>query len=135
MINISKKKMTHRIAIAKGSIQISPETLDAIANKKIPKGDVFETARVAGIISAKNTYQNIPFCHPIAITACNLEFKIKRPNIIQVTSHVEAIDKTGVEMEALNAVSSACLCIYDMCKNIDKKMQILEIKLIKKEKR
>ena len=106
------------------------ETLELIENGKIGKGDVLGVARVAGIMASKQTSNLIPMCHPLMITSCNIDFDInKEENYIGITATVKIVDKTGVEMEALTGVSVALLTIYDMCKAIDKRMEISDIHL------
>ena len=139
MVNVGDKPVTAREAVAEGSIAMQPATLRAIADEKIPKGEVLNTARIAGIFAAKRCGDLIPLCHPLPIESVEIDFDVPEmePAVGQtVTLHIRAIAritaKTGVEMEALTAVSIAALTIYDMCKAIDKTMVINNIRLIKK---
>ena len=133
MVDISDKEMTTRRATASGEIQLKAETIDAILENKLKKGDVFACARVAGIMAAKKTSELIPLCHNINISAVEIDIQCERKcNKIVVLATVCCDGKTGVEMEALTAVTGACLCIYDMCKAIDKEMIIDGIKLLRK---
>jgi cyclic pyranopterin phosphate synthase len=133
MVDITKKSLTHREAVAKGSVSMNTKTLKLIADRKIPKGDVFSIARIAGIMAAKKTSELIPMCHPLDITAIDLQFNINRKNrMIDIESRVSIVGRTGVEMEALTAVSVAALTIYDMCKAVDKEMVVSEIMLMEK---
>ena len=133
MVDITKKSLTHREAVAKGSVSMKTETLKLIADKKIPKGDVFSVARIAGIMAAKKTSELIPMCHPLDITAIDVQFTLNLKNHrIDIESRVSIVGRTGVEMEALTAVSMAALTIYDMCKAVDKEMVVSEIMLMEK---
>lgn len=132
MVDVSDKNETIRVAIARGMVLMKPETFKMINNRKIAKGDVFEVARLAGVMAAKRTGELIPLCHPLKITSINIDFKNNKKNIIEIQATVKACDKTGVEMEALTAVSIAALTIYDMCKSVDREMEIREICLLEK---
>ncbi len=133
MVDITEKPITKRKAIARGSVYMKPETLKLIEDKKIPKGDVFCVAKIAGIMAAKNTGNIIPMCHPLNITSVDIEFNIdNQKSKIDIESQVKIVGQTGVEMEALTAVSAAALTIYDMCKAVDKEMIISDIMLIEK---
>ena len=133
MVDVSEKKETARVAVAVSKIRVSRETLELIEAGKIGKGDVLGVARVAGIMASKQTSNLIPMCHPLMITSCNVDFDINREeSYIGITATVKIVDKTGVEMEALTAVSAAALTIYDMCKAVQKDMHIEGIKLLKK---
>ncbi|MCD6505465.1 cyclic pyranopterin monophosphate synthase MoaC [Candidatus Poribacteria bacterium] len=133
MVDVTHKPETHRTAVAAGSVRVSERTLNLIERGEIEKGDPIEVARIAGIIAAKRTPQLIPLCHPIEITSVRLDFEIDRESCrIEIKATVETVARTGVEMEALTAVSIAALTIYDMCKPIDKNIQITDIRLIKK---
>jgi cyclic pyranopterin phosphate synthase len=139
MVDVGKKNVTAREAIAEGFITLQRSTLEAIADEKIPKGDVFAAARIAGIMAAKKCGELIPLCHPLAIESVEVLFDIPQlENERSVRVHIRAIAritaKTGVEMEALSAVSIAALTIYDMCKAIDKTMIIDGIRLLSKKK-
>ena len=133
MVDVTPKKPTKRTAVAAGMISISPETFDAIQNQKVKKGNVLETARIAAIMAAKKTAELIPMCHPLNITHIQVDFSPDATiPCIGIEATVRAIDQTGVEMEAITAVSIAALTIYDMCKAIDKEMTISKIRLLKK---
>ena len=133
MVDISEKNNTERIAIASGIIKMNSNTLETIKKGDIKKGDVLGVARVAAIMASKNTYNMIPMCHNILLSNAKIDFEIDDENSsIKITSTVKTTGKTGVEMEALMMVSIAGLTIYDMCKAIDKKMVIGEIKLLEK---
>lgn len=131
MIDIGKKIATQREAVVEGKVYLKAGVVKLIKTKKIPKGDVLETARLAGIFAAKKTPEIIPLCHPISIEFVDIKFSLKNREIkIRTTVRGEA--KTGMEMEALTATSVAALTIYDMCKPIDKEIVINDIKLLKK---
>ncbi len=133
MVNLSGKSVTYREAVAMGVVKMKKDTLTTIINEGVKKGDVLAVARVAGIMAAKKTPELIPLCHPIFINSVNIEFNIdEKKSLIQVFSTVSCEEKTGVDMEAMVSVSVACLTIYDMCKGIDKSIEIGEIKLLKK---
>ena len=134
MVDVSEKAPTVRKAIAEGSIRVSPQVLEAIQGRKAAKGDVLGVARVAGIMAAKRTSELIPLCHPLPLSHVSLEFQIL-PEKGAVTARciVKLTARTGVEMEALTGVSVALLTIYDMCKAIDKGMELGEIRLVSKE--
>lgn len=134
MVDVSKKTVTNRVAIARGQVAMSPETLDKIASGDHAKGDVLAVARVAGIMAAKKCPELIPMCHPLLLNHVEVVFEMDRENnrvLIEAKCGLEA--RTGVEMEALTAVSVAGLTIYDMCKAVDKHMVIGEIHLSYKE--
>jgi cyclic pyranopterin phosphate synthase len=133
MVDVTQKKPTVRTAVAGGRIHMNPETLDLIQRRKIKKGNVLETARIAGIMAAKKTAELIPMCHPLNITHIQVDFSPDAAaSCIGIEAAVRAIDQTGVEMEAITAVSVAALTIYDMCKSSDKEMTISKIQLLKK---
>ena len=133
MVDVTQKKPTVRTAVAGGMVSMYLETFDAIQNKKVKKGNVLETARIAGIMAAKKTAELIPMCHPLNITHIQIDFSPDAANsIMGIEATVRAIDQTGVEMEAITAVSVAALTIYDMSKSIDKEMTISKIQLLKK---
>ena len=133
MVDVSEKIDTAREAIAIGSVSMKRETLERIKEGTISKGDVLAVAQVGGIMGAKNTPQIIPMCHPIMISGCDISFKIDfENNKIEITATTKTVGKTGIEMEALTAVSTAALTIYDMCKAIDREMVINNIMLVKK---
>jgi cyclic pyranopterin phosphate synthase len=133
MVDVSEKEITSRLAVARGSVHMRPETLSLILADKIEKGDVFSVARVAGVMAAKKTSDLIPMCHPLNITSVELNFSAAQQDArIDLEAVVRVSGKTGVEMEALTAVSVAALTIYDMCKAVDREMTIGEIRLVKK---
>ena len=133
MVDVSEKNKTERVAIAVSKIKVSRETLELIKAGKIGKGDVIGVARVAGIMASKQTSNLIPMCHPLMISSCNIDFEINEEDTsIGIKSTVKIVDKTGVEMEALTAVTVAALTIYDMCKAVDKRMVIEGTHLLKK---
>ena len=131
MVDVGAKVETQRLAIASGRITMSPEALAAIRAGNAPKGDVLGTARVAGIMAGKKTAELIPMCHPLMIDAINVDFSFEQ-GAIRATAIAALTGKTGVEMEAITAVSIALLTIYDMAKALDKGMVIGEIRLIEK---
>jgi len=131
MVDVSDKDVTKRVAIAGGYIHMSPEVLDAIKSGSTSKGDVLATARIAGIQAAKRTSELIPLCHPLPIDQVVVDFTVDEKGI-EITSKVVISGRTGVEMEALTAVSVAALTLYDMCKAIDKSMSISGIRLLEK---
>ena len=131
MVDVTDKDVTDREAIASGKIEMQPETLQLVAGGNMPKGNVLETARIAGIMAAKRTADLIPMCHPLGITGIELNFEVENASII-ARAMVRVPDRTGVEMEALTAVSVALLTIYDMCKAIDRNMVMGEICLLQK---
>lgn len=132
MVDVSLKIDTKRMAIAQGEVVLNPKTIRLIKKDRIPKGDVLVAAKLAGIMAAKRTAEMIPLCHPLVITAADIDFQFSGKNKIRIKSRICCIGKTGVEMEALAAVSLAALTIYDMCKTIDKGMVISDIRLLKK---
>jgi cyclic pyranopterin phosphate synthase len=133
MVDVSEKADTSRIAVARGAVHMRPETLALILEEKIEKGDVFSVARVAGIMAAKKTSELIPMCHPLNITSVEIDLTAgENPARVEVEATVRVNGKTGVEMEALTAVSVAALTIYDMCKAVDREMTIRETRLVKK---
>ncbi len=131
MVDVGDKAATRRSATARGRILMSEQALTAIRNGDVAKGDVLGTARIAGIMAAKKTADLIPLCHPLAISAVDLEFLYLKDGL-EATATVKLTGKTGVEMEALTAVSVALLTVYDMAKALDKGMQIGEIGLLEK---
>lgn len=134
MVDVSDKKETSRVAVAKGKILLKPDTIKAILEQEIKKGDVLTVAKIGGIMAAKQCSNLIPLCHQIPLTNVDIKFEIdKSSNCINIISNARTCAKTGVEMEALTAVSVAGLIIYDMCKAIDKGMIITEICLLKKK--
>lgn len=133
MVDVSSKETTIRKAEASGSVYMQEKTLKTIINKKISKGDVFQIARLAGIMASKKTSSIIPLCHPLIIDKVTMDILPDKDNLrVIISSSVTCRGSTGVEMEALTAVSASALTIYDMCKSIDRSMNIKDIKLIKK---
>ena len=133
MVDVGEKDVTERVAVARGEITMQPETLDRIIDRKVEKGDVFSVARLAGIMAAKKTPELIPLCHPLLLSSVTLEFSPDREaNRVVIEATVKLSGQTGVEMEALTAVSVAALTIYDMCKAVDKGMTIGPVRLVKK---
>lgn len=133
MVDVSGKQDTSRTAIAKGKILVNDAVMNAIVNKEVKKGDVLGVARVAGIMAVKRTWELIPMCHPLMIQKCSIDFEVdQNNNAITVISTVKVEGKTGVEMEALTGVHIALLTIYDMCKAIDKSMEMTGIHLVQK---
>jgi len=128
MVDVSGKPVTRRTAVATGLVRMSPSTVEAIKDHRTPKGDPLEVSRIAGVMGAKRTSELIPLCHPLPLNQANVELEIV-PGGILITATAVTEGKTGVEMEALTAVSIAALTIYDMCKAIDKTMVISEIRL------
>lgn len=133
MVDVSEKAVTARTAVATGSIRVSPEIIAAVVGHTVKKGDVLGVATVAGIMGAKQTSCLIPMCHPLGINKCGINFEVDQTNhIITAVCTVKIDGKTGVEMEALTGVSVALLTVYDMCKAIDKQMEITDIHLVNK---
>jgi cyclic pyranopterin monophosphate synthase len=136
MVDVSGKPVMFREAIARGEIRLQRDTLKLIQSQTIAKGNVLATARLAGILAAKKTGDLIPLCHPLPLTHCEVNFEFPKSNDrIVIIGSAKIAAQTGIEMEALTAVSVAALTIYDMCKAVDKKMRITDIKLISKTKR
>jgi len=131
MVDVTPKEVTHRRAIARGRVYMTPETAALVARGAMAKGDVLAVARVAGIQAAKRTSDLIPLCHPLMIGGVHVNFRLD-DNFIEIEAQVETIDRTGVEMEALTACSVAALTIYDMCKSSDRSMTITQIALWEK---
>jgi len=134
MVDVSAKPLSHREAVASGRITLQSATLDLIASNRIAKGNVFATARVAGIQAAKQTAQLIPLCHPLGLSHVELSLT-SGTSFVEATCTARTTAQTGVEMEALTGVAVALLTIYDMCKAVDQEMEIGEIKLLRKTKR
>ena len=133
MVDVSPKEVTSRAARAEGFVSMSPKTLDLILGGNTPKGDVLATARIAGITAAKRTAELIPLCHPLPLTEVTVDFEPSRdPPGLRVEASAKVDAKTGVEMEALTAVSIACLTIYDMVKAVDRAMSFSGIRLVEK---
>lgn len=131
MVDVTDKQVTKREAVAQGTVYMEPATLEEIYAHRMAKGDVLEVARLAGIMAAKQTSQLIPLCHPLFLTGVELNFT-RGGSCIYIEATVRTSGQTGVEMEALTAVSVAALTIYDMCKAIDKRMTLSDIRLMKK---
>ena len=134
MVDVGEKENTRRVAVARGEVRMQPETLARILENKVEKGDVFAVARLAGIMAAKKTSELIPLCHPLLLNSVTVEFTPDRDNAsIGIEATVKVNGPTGVEMEALTAVSVAALTIYDMCKAVDKAMTIDHVRLAEKK--
>jgi cyclic pyranopterin monophosphate synthase len=135
MVDVSAKPAVTREAVARGEIHLQAETIAAIENDRVAKGNVFATARIAGIMAAKQTGALIPLCHPLPLSHCGVDFEIpaSRDRVV-INASARVVAATGVEMEALTAVSVAALTIYDMCKGIDKTMRIANVTLVSKTK-
>lgn len=131
MVDVSAKSPTHRSAEARCRVTMRPETVRAITDGTVPKGDVLAVARVAGIMATKRTSEMIPLCHPLQVTAVGVQFEIGT-DWIEVRARVEVTDRTGVEMEALHGCAVAALTIYDMCKSADRDMVIGDLALWEK---
>ncbi len=133
MVDVSEKPLTQREAVARGFVTMKKTTLTLIQKNSIAKGDVLGVARVAGIMAAKNTSALIPLCHPLNVSSLHVDFSLDRKKSrIVIEARVKITGQTGVEMEALTAVSIAALTIYDMCKAVDKEMVISDVMLIEK---
>jgi len=133
MVDVTDKKATLRVAVAQGVVTMKKTTFEKIQNQTIKKGNVLETARISGIMAAKKTSELIPMCHPLNITHVKVDFfPDNATNSIRIEALVRTVDQTGVEMEALTAVSVAALTIYDMCKSYDREMTISNIYLLEK---
>jgi cyclic pyranopterin phosphate synthase len=133
MVDVGEKAVVRRTAVAAGSVRMSPQTVEMLRDRALPKGDALNTARIAGIMAAKRTPDLIPLCHGLDLTSVDVEFEVGEEEI-GIVATARASDRTGVEMEALVAVSVAALTIYDMCKAVDKCMVIGDIKLLEKTK-
>lgn len=133
MVDVSEKDVTSRLAVATGQVSMLPDTLMLIREGMAKKGDVIATARIAGIMAAKRTHELIPLCHPLMISKITVDFEVdEAASAIDVTATVKVEGKTGVEMEALTAVSVACLTVYDMVKAVDRGITISGIRLVEK---
>lgn len=133
MVDVSEKTPTERVAVAKGSVSMKPATIKLVKDGAVPKGDVMAAARIAGIMAAKKTAEIIPLCHPLAITSVTVDMTIhEKKGRMDIVAKVKTVGQTGVEMEALTAVSVAALTVYDMCKAVDKEMTISDIMLMEK---
>lgn len=134
MVDVGAKQVTERRAVAEGFVTLSAEALRAVLDGQLKKGDALGTARIAGIMAAKRTHEIIPLCHPLSLSGIVVELiPLEESNTIRVVATVTAVDRTGVEMEALTAVSAAALTIYDMCKALDQGIVIRQIALLEKE--
>ncbi|MFI2859313.1 cyclic pyranopterin monophosphate synthase MoaC [Paenibacillus sp. JSM ZJ436] len=132
MVDVTDKEVTHRTAVAQTAVRMHPNTLKRILEGGIEKGDVLAVAQVAGIMAAKNTSSWIPMCHPLPLTGVDIQFGDNGLNELYIEASVKTTGKTGVEMEALTAVSAAALTVYDMCKALQKDMQIGPTRLVSK---
>ena len=133
MVDVTPKAETLRVAVARGYVSARPETICLIAERGFAKGDVLEVARLAGIMATKRTGDLIPLCHPLALTSVKVDLSInKAEHRVEIEAEVQTVGRTGVEMEALTAVSVAGLTVYDMCKSVDREMEISDIRLVKK---
>ena len=133
MVDVGDKESTRRVAVARADMQMQPETLARILDNRVKKGDVFAVARLAGIMAAKKTSDLIPLCHPLLLNSITVEFSPDSDNAsVEIEATVKVNGQTGVEMEALTAVSIAALTIYDMCKAVDKTMRFGNVRLVEK---
>jgi len=135
MVNVSGKPDTQRVAIARGEVHLSTATLNLILSGDVPKGDVFAAARLAGIMGAKKTSELIPLCHPLSLTHLSIELsgRVENDNgLVEITARAETTGKTGVEMEALTAVTIAALTVYDMIKAVQRDARLMNIRLLEK---
>jgi cyclic pyranopterin phosphate synthase len=137
MVDVAAKPATHRVAVARGRIEMLPATLSIIQSGSAKKGDVLGVARIAGIQAAKKTSDLIPLCHPLALTRVAVDFLLAegdtvQPASVECTATVETVGPTGVEMEALTAVNVALLTVYDMCKAVDRAMRLTDVRLLEK---
>ena len=133
MVDVGEKVPTQRLARAEATIVMRPETLDLIRNQKLAKGNVFEVARLAGIMATKRTAELIPLCHSLGLDGATVDFEPIDDHRLRIESRVTVHGKTGVEMEALSAVTIAALTVYDMCKSVDRAMEIANIRLLEKQ--
>ena len=133
MVDVTEKAVTHRTAVAAGEVHVSPDTMGHIRAGTMKKGDVLAVAQVAGIQAAKHTWELIPMCHPLPLTGIDITFRLSDdPCMVEIRAAVTCTGVTGVEMEALTAVSVAALTVYDMCKAVQKDMEITNIRLLRK---
>jgi cyclic pyranopterin phosphate synthase len=133
MVDVGEKAETLRIAVARGYVLAKPETIRLIAERGLKKGNVLEVAQIAGVMAAKRTGDLIPLCHPLALTSVKVDLAVNEAaNRVEIEAEAQTVGRTGVEMEALTAVSVAGLTVYDMCKSVDREMKISDIRLIKK---
>ena len=136
MVDVSAKDVTKRVAVAEGVVRTRPDVVAMITANGLPKGDALATARVAGIMAAKRTSELVPLCHPLAITGVDIDFTVgadEEPGAVAITAPVRTTDRTGVEMEALTAVSVAALTVYDMITAVDRAAEIDDIRVVHKE--
>ena len=134
MVDVGHKPAQQRIAVAEGFVRCQPKTIAALRAKKLPKGDVFTVAKIAAIQAAKRTDELVPLCHSLPLDAVEVNFSLKK-NLVHIVAEAHTTAKTGVEMEALTAVSVAALTIYDMCKAVDKTMSFEGVRLVSKIKK
>jgi cyclic pyranopterin phosphate synthase len=132
MVDVGDKPITVRVARASGQVEMLPTTLELIRSRALAKGDVLEVARIAGIMAAKRTSDLIPLCHPLSLDRVTIDFSFPRANCLEILATVQATGKTGVEMEALTAVSVTGLTVYDMCKAVDRSMVLTHVQLEEK---
>ena len=133
MVDVSAKADTARVAVARGSVRMQPETLALVQSGGLPKGDVIATARLAGVMAAKRTHELIPLCHPLLLTDINVEITPdEAASSLEISATVRTTGKTGVEMEAMTAVSVAALTVYDMCKAVERGIRIEGVRLVRK---
>jgi cyclic pyranopterin phosphate synthase len=133
MVDVAAKEATERVAVARAEVIMRPETLEALRAGRVSKGDVLAVAQVAGIMAAKRTHELIPMCHPIPISSVGISFEIDSSrSAVEVEAMAKAVAPTGVEMEALTAVTVAALTIYDMCKALEKGIRISNVRLVRK---
>ncbi|MGP4053830.1 cyclic pyranopterin monophosphate synthase MoaC [Mycobacterium sp. 4D054] len=136
MVDVTAKDATKRVAVAAGTVHTRPDVVDMITSNGLPKGDALATARVAGIMAAKRTSDLVPLCHPLAITGVDIDFTVggdDDPGAVAITATVRTTDRTGVEMEALTAVTVAALTVYDMIKAVDRAASIDDVRVVRKE--
>ena len=133
MVDVGAKEVTERIARASALVRMKPETLALVRDRKLSKGDVLEVARLAGIMAAKKTADLIPLCHPLPLTSVKLDFSFPSDDALRLEATAKVSGRTGVEMEALTAVSIAALTVYDMCKAVDRGMTVERIRLEEKD--
>ena len=133
MVDVSDKEVTHRASTARGEVLMRPETLAAIRDRRVAKGDVLATAQVAAVMAAKRTWELIPMCHPLQLTGVDTSLDLDEAGSrVRIEVTVRTVGRTGVEMEALTAVSVAALTVYDMCKSVDPGMRIEAVRLVRK---
>ena len=133
MVDVGEKAVIRRTAVASGRVGMAAETIRALRDRALPKGDALNTARIAGVMAAKRTPDLIPLCHGLNLTSIDLDFTVKDDGV-EILAVARASDRTGVEMEALTAVSVAALTLYDMCKAVDKGMVVEDVRLVSKDK-